>query len=173
MPIERSTRPIAAARLGTLARGLLDRSTLCAIATVSPGGRPYINTAYFAWTPELDLVWLSEPKARHSRNVRANAGAAVGVYESGQVWGNPDRGIQLLGTAREVAGAAAEDAARAYAGRFRQFRESDFGGYRLYRFRPTRVKLFDELALGPGTFVIARVRREGRLYWERTEIYRR
>jgi hypothetical protein len=50
MAIERSTRPIAKARLATLARRLLDASTLCAIATVSPGSRAHVNTAYFAWS---------------------------------------------------------------------------------------------------------------------------
>jgi hypothetical protein len=97
MPIERSRRPIAAARITAAAHRLLDASTLCAIATVSSAGRAHVNTAYFAWSPELDLVWLSEPDAKHSRNVRSDGTVAVAVYDSGQSWGKPDRGIQLFG----------------------------------------------------------------------------
>jgi uncharacterized protein YhbP (UPF0306 family) len=57
---------------------------LCAIATVSPGNRAHVNTAYFAWSREFELVWLSEPAARHSRNLRANSTAAIAVYDSSQ-----------------------------------------------------------------------------------------
>jgi Pyridoxamine 5'-phosphate oxidase len=104
MAIERSLEPIEAVRLASLAGELLGASTLCAIATVSPGCRAYVNTAYFAWSDGFDLVWLSEPHAKHSSNVRARGTVAVAVYDSSQWWGKPDRGIQLFGTAREVMG---------------------------------------------------------------------
>ncbi len=153
-----------------LARSLLDASTLCAIATVSTGGRPHVNTAYFAWSERFDLVWLSDPQAMHSRNVRARPAAAAAVYDSRQVWGRPDRGIQLFGTAREATGIVARDAERLYSRRFPGYRQAAFIQYRLYRFRPGRMKLFDEQALGPGTFVTASVSAE-QLAWVRTEIY--
>jgi len=92
------------------------------------------------------------------------------VYDSNQSWGKPDRGIQLFGTAREVVGSAARDAERTYAKRFPGYRESEFSAYRFYRFRPRRLKLFDERALGTGVFVTASVTR-GRLARTRTEIY--
>ncbi len=155
-----------------MARRLLDASTLCAIASVAPGGRAHINTAYFAWSPEFDVVWLSEPGAKHSRNIRANETVAIAVYDSSQTWGKPDRGIQLFGAARQVEHAEAADAEATYAKRFRSYRETDLGAYRFYRFRPRGLKLFDERELGAGTFVTARVGRGGRLTWERTEIYR-
>lgn len=171
MPIERSNRPVGAQRIAAVARGLLDASTLCAIATVSPGGRAHVNTAYFGWSPGFDLVWLSDPGATHSRNLRTRPTAAVAVYDSRQVWGRPDRGIQLFGSARAVAGPTVRDCERIYAARFPRFREEDLGGYRFYRFRPRRIKVFDERAFGPGVFVTATVR-GGRIGWERTEVYR-
>jgi uncharacterized protein YhbP (UPF0306 family) len=168
MAIERSKRPIASARMARTARSLLDASTLCAIATVGSDGRAHVNTAYFAWSPTFELVWMSEPRARHSRNIRANASAAIAVYDSSQSWGRPDRGIQLHGSARE----AADEVDSTYAERFPDFRPGELGAYRFYRFRPRRLKLFDEQELGPGWFVTARVAAGGRLEWERTEIYR-
>jgi uncharacterized protein YhbP (UPF0306 family) len=171
MAIKRSNRPIAAARLAATARELLDASTLCAIATVTPDDGAYVNTAYFAWSPDFDIVWLSEPSARHSRNLRANNSVAIGVYDSTQTWGEPDRGIQLFGSAREVADDASE-AETLYALRFPKFAAGSPSGYRFYVFTPRRLKIFDEQTFGAGTFVTARLARDRRLAWERTEIYR-
>jgi nitroimidazol reductase NimA-like FMN-containing flavoprotein (pyridoxamine 5'-phosphate oxidase superfamily) len=93
MGIERSNRPVAASRIAATARELLDASTLCAIATVNADGRAHVNTAYFGWSRDFDIVWLSEPRARHSRNLRANESVAIAVYDSTQTWGKTDRGI--------------------------------------------------------------------------------
>src|SRR5437763_1382014 len=98
MAIERSRRRVAADRLESAARSLLDASTLCAIATVRADGSAYVNTAYFAWTDDFEIVWLSHPDAHHSRNIEANGSAAVAVFDSMQTWGKPDRGIQLFGS---------------------------------------------------------------------------
>jgi uncharacterized protein YhbP (UPF0306 family) len=167
MAIVRSRRRIGEARLRALARDLLEASTLCAIATVGRGSRAHVNTAYFAWAADLRIVWLSESRARHSRNLRANPSAAVAVYNSGQKWGEPDRGIQLFGSA----GTAGADAEEVYAARFPRFRQGELAAYRFYELVPRRIKLFHEPELGRGTFVTARVARDGRLTWERTEIY--
>src|SRR3990172_9177101 len=101
MGIERSRRPVGQARLRAVASALLDASTLCAIATVRNSGG-HINTAYFAWTPQFRLVWLSHPQAKHSQNIRANSSVAIAVFDSNQAWGKRDRGIQLFGAASEV-----------------------------------------------------------------------
>jgi uncharacterized protein YhbP (UPF0306 family) len=170
MAIRRSMRRVGAARLRALAGALLDASTLCAIATVSPRDRAHINTAYFAWSDDFSLVWLSEPIAKHSRNLGTNASAAVAVYNSTQRWGKADRGIQLFGSARAAVGIAAREAERIYVRRFPEYSQVELGAYRFYRFRPRRLKLFDEHLLGGGVFVTARVV-AGRLAWERTEIY--
>ena len=166
--IERSGRRVGSARIRSLAEELLEASTLCAIATVGPRGRAYVNTAYFAWAPGLRIVWLSEPRAQHSRNLRANVSAAVAVYDSNQTWGRPDRGIQLFGDVR----AGGADAEAAYGVRFAEYADSELSAYRFYELVPRRVKLFDERSLGSGTFVTARVGRRGELAWERTDIYR-
>jgi uncharacterized protein YhbP (UPF0306 family) len=163
--IERSQRPVARARIRRIARELLEASQLCAIATVTRDGRAYVNTAYFAWASDLRIVWISDPRATHSRNLRANPSAAVAVYDSDQTWGEPDRGIQLFG----AAGEGGSDAAEVYTGRFPEYEE---GTYRCYELRPRRIKLFDERALGAGTFVTARVTPGGDVAWQRTEIYR-
>jgi uncharacterized protein YhbP (UPF0306 family) len=171
MPVERSRRRIAAGAMAKVARELLDASELCAIASVAPGGRAYVNTAYFAWEPQFSIVWLSEPQARYSRNIRANKTVAIAVYDSNQSWGGSDRGLQLFGSAEEVEAAGVPEAHALYERRFAEFRHSRLD-YRFYRFRPRRLKLFDERVLGAGVFVTARVAHGGRLAWDRTELYR-
>ena len=153
-----------------MTRRLLDRSKLCAIATVSPGERAHVNTAYFAWGPAFEIVWLSAPEARHSRNIRANPAAAIAVYRSTQTWGRADQGIQLFGTARELRGPDARAAQQLYSDRFRAY-GGDLDTYRFYRLRPRRIKLFDEHALGGATFVTVAVGAGGRLRWVSTETY--
>lgn len=172
MTVERSSRRVAATRIMTVACRLLDASTLCAISTVSREGRAYVSTAYFAWSSRFRLVWLSAPEATHSSNLRSNPSAAVAVYDSTQTWGGPDRGIQLVGTAREVSSRTAAEAERLYAQRFPGYAATDPAGYRFYRFDPRRLKVFDEQALGGGVFVTALVRRGGVLEWARTDVYR-
>jgi uncharacterized protein YhbP (UPF0306 family) len=167
--IERSNRRFAGAKLAHVTRSLLDASTLCAISTVAERGRAHVNTAYFAWTADLDLVWLSHPRAKHSQNVRRNGSVAIAVFDSAQSWGKPDHGIQVLGSAEETED---EDLEAVYAARFADYRRGRFSAYRFYVCRPRRVKLFDERELGAATFVTARVGRDGALTWERTERYR-
>jgi uncharacterized protein YhbP (UPF0306 family) len=169
MPIERSSKHPPSARLAAIARRLLDESKLCAIATVSPGGRAHVNTAYFAWSPAFAIVWLSAPDARHSRNVRADGSAAVAVFRSTQTWGGSDRGIQLFGRGSELRGRAALEAERLYAKRFPAY-EGDLPAFRFYRLATRRMKLFDERVLGGGTFVTVAVQR-GRVSWEKTESF--
>ena len=172
MTVKRSTRRVAATRIVTVARRLLDASTLCAISTVSRHGRAHVNTVYFAWSSTFQLVWLSAPEATHSKNLRSNPSAAVAVYDSTQTWGGPDRGIQLVGTARELSSRTATAAEELYAQRFPAYTDTDPAGYRFYRFNPRRLKVFDEQALGGGVFVTALVRRGGDLEWAGTDLYR-
>ena len=167
MPIERSSKHPPSSRLAAIARRLLDESKLCAIATVSSGGRAYINTAYFAWGTRYEIVWLSAPDATHSRNVRATGSAAVAVFRSTQTWGGSDRGIQVFGRARELRGPLSLEAERLYAKRFRAY-EGDLPAFRFYRLATRRMKLFDERVLGGGTFVTVSVQ-HGRVKWEKTE----
>jgi uncharacterized protein YhbP (UPF0306 family) len=153
-----------------LARQLMNAAPLCALATLSPGGRPHINHMYFAWRGLFEVVWISDRDSRHSRNLSAKPAAAITIYDSHQTWGRPDRGIQLFGTAGVVAGRAAEEAERAYSVRFPYDPSGDDDGYPFYRFRPREVKLFYERILGAGTLVSAKVIGEG-LAWARTEVF--
>jgi hypothetical protein len=72
----------------------------------------------------------------------------------------------------EVKGATARHAEMLYRRRFPEYEQGGLTAYRFYRFRPRRLKVFDERELGMGVFVTAKITGAGRLEWERTEIYR-
>ena len=169
MTVERRSRRWSGVRLEAVARKLVNASTLCALATVAPGGRAYVSHMYFAWTDRFDVGWISDPDSRHSRNLETNSSAAVTVYDSRQIWGRPDRGIHMFGSASEVAGRRATEVERAYEKRFPSYGGLD-DSLRIYRFRPRTMQLFDERSLSPGTLVTARVTRDG-LKWLRTEVW--
>ena len=163
MTVERRSRRFSSLKLENVARRLMNASPLCSLATVTPGGRAHINHMYFAWTDRYEAFWYSDPESRHSRNLDHNSTAAITIYDSRQVNGRPDRGIQLFGSAGIATG---DDARRVYT---RKFRGLDPSGFTAYRFRARAVKLFDEPAFGPATFVTARVTRNG-LVWAKTEV---
>ena len=146
----------------------MNASPLCSLATASPGGRAHINHMYFAWTDRFEVVWISDPDSRHSRNLVRKPTAAVTIYDSHQTWGRPDRGIQLFGSAGVATGRLARSAERVYGARFPDY-DPETAGIPMYRFKARTVKLFHERALAPVTFVTARVT-SGGLAWVKTEV---
>ncbi len=150
---------------------ILRENVLCSIATVGSRNRAHINTAYFAYSDDLDFYFLSEPSADHCRNLRRNPSMALTTFRSDQVWSGPDRGVQLFGSGREAKGRPAGEAARWYARRFRPYASWMRGvgiaeeeaerlrSYRFYRFRPRRVKILDEREFGAAVMVQAHVER--------------
>jgi uncharacterized protein YhbP (UPF0306 family) len=150
-------------------------NVLCSIATVAPRNRAHINTAYFCYSPDFDLYFLSHMDSLHCKNLDRNASMAMTIFRSAQPWGVPNLGIQLFGTARRAKGATAKRAERFYGRRFpaylryvrsTQGKDRAMGdqlqSYRFYRFVPRTVKILDEGEFGGGVFVVATVpRRKG------------
>jgi len=144
----------------------MNASHLCALATVARGGRAHINHMYFAWDDRYEVFWFSDRDSVHSRNLERSPTAAITIYDSHQVNGRPDRGIQLFGSAGIAPAGVTDEATRVYIRRFRV----DPTGYTAYRFRARTVKLFDERSIAGGTLVTARLLRDG-LAWVKTEVW--
>jgi len=144
---------------------LLGSNVLCSLATMSPGHRPHINSAYFSYSSQLDMYFLSHPESLHCRNLREQPLAAMTVFSSSQTWGTPDSGLQLFGRCALTRGAQAIEADTSYARRFPRYAKwrTDQGraelarAYRFYRFGTSSIKLFDERTLGRGLFLHLKV----------------
>lgn len=133
---------------------------------VGQGQRAHVNTAYFCYSQDLDLYFLSHPASLHGRNLKAHPTAAVAVYSSAQTWGGHDTGLQLAGTCAEASDAEARSADALYAARFAPFTTwkatlsatAAARAYRFYRFSTSGLKVIDEREFGPAIFVSASVR---------------
>jgi hypothetical protein len=131
------------------------------MSTVGARGRSHIHTAYFAYGPDLAIYFYSYATSHHARNLERNRSMAVAVFDSRQVWGRSDQGVQLFGYGRRLEGRQRELAASIYGRRFPGFRrwvhtlERTDGRFGLapFRFTPSRLVLFDERAFGSGVFV--------------------
>jgi nitroimidazol reductase NimA-like FMN-containing flavoprotein (pyridoxamine 5'-phosphate oxidase superfamily) len=166
---------------------ILRENVLCSISTVAPGNRAHINTAYFCYTPDLVLYFLSDPGSRHCRNLERNPSLAMTIFRSDQEWGGQDRGLQLFGTCRCTRGRGTKEAERSYAARFSPYgawmkglspaerrQAALLRSYAFYRFLPRRVKILDEREFGGAIFVTAAVARGGHsktvVSWSGTEV---
>ncbi len=146
---------------------ILEETSLCSLATVNSAHRAHINIAYFSYSSDLSLCFLSHPVSIHCRNVSSNSSMAVTVFSSRQRWGQRDCGLQLFGDCSLARGRLIKTAERLYVTRFRAYSiwrdhltSDDMGrAYRFYRFLPTSLTLLDEARFGDGVIVSARVTR--------------
>lgn len=179
------------ARIRTSVLRILARNKLCSISTVTRGNRAHINTAFFAFSTDLELYFLSDPGSLHCRNLSRNPSMAMTVFDSSQNWEAPGRGLQLFGVCHRIRGDAERRATRVYGSRFpaytiwmkdtteaNQRRAGRLRSYALYRFLPNRVKVLDEKEFGGAVFIIAAVDRRrprktsgvrSRFLWRSTE----
>jgi len=147
---------------------ILRENVLCSIATVARGDRAHINTSYFCYSPAMDFYFLSDASSTHCRNLEKNPSMAMTIFRSAQVWGRPDRGLQLFGACHPATGVHRANAERLYGRRFPAYvrytmsvrgadrRAGDqLRSYRFYRFVPREVKILDEREFGGGVFILA------------------
>lgn len=170
-PVRIATDAFQTSRVRKSLVRILDESPLCALATIGAGGRPRINTAYFAYSADFDFFFLSASSSAHVRNLRRDRRAALAVFRSPQVWGGNDRGVQLFGTCKETRGTTTTRAHQIYASRFPAYvrwlsgagaseeQSALLKSYRFYRFRPRRFKILDEREFGGAVFVEGAFRR--------------
>lgn len=165
MSARRSPRPPSEDRIRRSLDRILEQNVLCAVATVGSGGRAHINICYFAASPDLELFFLSDPRSRHSTNLRRRPSAAVAVFSSEQSWGGPDRGAQLFGRCAPVPPAGEERARRVYTARFPELATNpSVRGLAFYRFVTRRVTVLDEREFGDAVLVkLSMARRPGRV----------
>ncbi len=156
-------------RLRAAVLGILDANALCTMATRSAAGVVDINTAFYSFSEELELYFLSNPASAHCRNLAHTGQMAVAVCDSHQEWGATRAGLQLYGTGGPVPAGHCERARASYAARFPRYfdlvlragEDADaataLDALRLYRFVPARIKILDEHEFGEEVYVMAAV----------------
>ena len=144
---------------------ILEDNNLCSMATNGEKERVHINTAFFCFSDQLDLHFLSDPASIHCRNLSRSPHMAMTVFDSHQRWGAAHRGLQLFGHCTIATGPAENAAHELYSRRFpyAEFLSSlspekrQAFSLRFYSFTPATVKILDEEEFGEEVFVTAEV----------------
>jgi hypothetical protein len=64
------------------ARAIIESNLYMTIATADAAGRPWPTPVYFAPTEHRQFVWVSDPEARHSRNISVRPDVGIVVFDS-------------------------------------------------------------------------------------------
>jgi pyridoxamine 5'-phosphate oxidase-like protein len=141
------------------------------MATRSESGGVDINAAFFSFTADLKLYFLSNPASAHCRNLTHVDQMAVTVFDTRQEWGKPHAGLQLYGTAGLTPPDEAEQARASYATRFTSYFDwvlrageaseatTGFPALHFYRFLPARIKVLDEQDFGDDVCIMTEIGR--------------
>ena len=69
---------------------LLERERFMTLATADADGRPWASPVWYAPDGDFDLLWVSKPDARHSRNIAARPEIAIVIFDSRQTPGDAE-----------------------------------------------------------------------------------
>lgn len=64
------------------ARAIVTANLYLTLATADQDGRPWPTPVFFAAASDGELLWVSRPDARHSRNIAARPEVGVVVFDS-------------------------------------------------------------------------------------------
>jgi len=85
----------------SIARRILDGTSYATLATADAEGRPWASPVWFAQEDYRELFWVSDPGARHSRNVVVRPELALVVFDSTVVPGE-GQAVYMSATAARV-----------------------------------------------------------------------
>jgi pyridoxine/pyridoxamine 5'-phosphate oxidase len=92
-----------------VARAIVDANSYMTIATADADGDPWASPVWFATADRREFVWVSDPAARHSRNIAVRPRVTLVVFDSHSPIGT-GRGVYVAASAAQLDGADAERA---------------------------------------------------------------
>ncbi len=144
---------------------ILSATKLFSVASIKDQNTSYIHTAFYCYSNNFSLYFLTPPTAQHSKNFEENQSVAVAVYNSGQGLENK-KGLQIFGSCHKAKGKDLEEGYELYAKRFTWLKNYikstlDFKKKiiqsRVYVIKPKIIKIFDEPAFGNEKWVTVSV----------------
>jgi nitroimidazol reductase NimA-like FMN-containing flavoprotein (pyridoxamine 5'-phosphate oxidase superfamily) len=102
--------------LEATARRLVDEAMYMTLATADDEGRPWASPLWFAASGYSQFLWVSDPKARHSRNLTARPEVAIVIFDSTVRIGAAEA-VYVEAVAREVPAPELEQAIAMYSAR--------------------------------------------------------
>ena len=80
---------------------LLERERFMTLATADADGTPWASPVWYAPDGDFELLWVSKPGARHSRNIAARPEIAIVIFDSQQTPGDV-RALYMAARAEEI-----------------------------------------------------------------------
>jgi nitroimidazol reductase NimA-like FMN-containing flavoprotein (pyridoxamine 5'-phosphate oxidase superfamily) len=93
--------------LVAIAREILDTNRYMTLATADGDGRPWASPVWYAHEGYTDLLWVSRPGARHSRNLAVRPELAIVIFDSTVPEGS-GQAVYVEALAEELDGAERE-----------------------------------------------------------------
>ena len=89
--------------LRALARTIIDANRYMTLGTADESGLPWVSPVWYAPAGYRELIWVSSPEARHSRNVATRPQVAIVVFDSHAPVGS-GQGVYMSAVAEELTG---------------------------------------------------------------------
>jgi nitroimidazol reductase NimA-like FMN-containing flavoprotein (pyridoxamine 5'-phosphate oxidase superfamily) len=83
------------------AQQIIDANRYMTVATTDAGGGPWASPVWFAHVDYREFFWVSDPDARHSRNLAQRPEAAIVIFDS-SVPPDQAEAVYLTATAKPV-----------------------------------------------------------------------
>jgi hypothetical protein len=112
--------------LNAVARTILDANLYMTLGTADEAGNPWATPVYYAHADYRELVWVSKPGARHSRNIAVRPQVGIVVFDSHVPIGTGG-GLYMAATAEEVTGADRERALAVFSARLLSHGDEEWG----------------------------------------------
>ena len=98
------------------ARQIIDANLYMVLATSDRSGQPWASPVYFAHRDYRDFIWISQPDASHSVNLRDRREVGIVIFDS-TVPVNTGQGVYIGGVARELPAHETSDGVEIYSER--------------------------------------------------------
>ncbi|MEX2197084.1 MAG: pyridoxamine 5'-phosphate oxidase family protein [Thermoleophilaceae bacterium] len=95
---------------------IVERNMYMTLATADGDGRPWASPVWYAPAIDTEFLWVSEPEARHSRNIAVRREVAIVIFDSTVPIGAA-AALYLEAVAEQLSGEAVEGAIAAYSRR--------------------------------------------------------
>ena len=82
---------------------IVDANSYMTLATADADGRPWATPVWFAHEGYREFFWVSDPEARHSRNIAVRGDVGIVIFDS-RVAPGAGSGVYLEATAAELIG---------------------------------------------------------------------
>jgi uncharacterized protein YhbP (UPF0306 family) len=90
--------------LREIARAIIEVNRYMTLATADEGGRPWVSPVWYAPADYREFFWVSDPEARHSRNLAARPEVSIVIFDSNAPVGS-GQGVYMTAAAADLTGA--------------------------------------------------------------------